>query len=221
MLKLPRGLEPDAAYRIRLAEKAAAAEDAEPLPQPHCIPAKAVEDMNFEELCQYAPSVGERIYGNETMEGFRERLRQSRNRMHRQLFGLEYPQKPLFMSEAKSLVSDALNYEPEEKTVVMDNGSKRSHLEGRRDLIPKAAIDAMGRRLELGAAKYGEQNWRRGGEQTRQSCINHIINHILDYVENGNTSDENTAAIITNAAFLCHFETLKPLKGASEQNGKI
>lgn len=43
-------------------------------------------------------------------------------------------------------------------------GAARSKMKGRPDLIPKAAIEAMARRLELGT-KYGENNWRLGGEE--------------------------------------------------------
>lgn len=90
--------------------------------------------------------------------------------------------------------------------------STRSILKGRYDLIPREAVDALARRLELGADKHGPENWKTGGEQFRQATINHLFNHLLDYIENGNTSDANTDAIIANAAFLCYFEKKIPLK---------
>ncbi len=221
-VECPRELETDALYRIRLAQALDEAEEKkktkDKLPDRHAIVNKLVEDMTFEELHQYAPAVGVRVYGNETTEAFRERLRIARNNLHRSMFGLEWPMKPPFLS---AFTVDEANGDAAEKTVTMDNGSKRSHLPGRRDLIPKAALDALAGRLEYGAKKYGENNWRHGGELMRQSCINHLINHIFDYIENGNVEDNNTAAIITNAAFLCHFEELKPLKGVSAENGKI
>lgn len=88
----------------------------------------------------------------------------------------------------------------------------RTTLKGRYDLIPREAIDAMARRLEIGAKRHGENNWREGGEEFRKATVNHLINHLLDYLENGNTVDMNTDAIICNAAFLCFYEKREPLK---------
>ena len=91
-----------------------------------------------------------------------------------------------------------------------ENGTSRSALAERYDLIPKAAMDALARRLALGAAQHGENNWRGGGEEFRKATLNHLMRHLLDYIENGNASDANTDAIICNAAFLAHFEVQKP-----------
>lgn len=93
-------------------------------------------------------------------------------------------------------------------------GAARSRLQGRRDLIPQSAIDAIGRRLAIGAERYGENNWRLGGEDFRKATINHLLNHLADYMENGNATEENTDAIICNAAFLCQYELDAPYGGA-------
>lgn len=87
-----------------------------------------------------------------------------------------------------------------------EGGATRSVKDSRLDLIPASAARAMGRRLALGAAKHGENNWRGGGEEFRKATINHLLDHIFDYAENGNKNDKNTDAIICNAAFLCEFE---------------
>lgn len=93
-----------------------------------------------------------------------------------------------------------------------EGGSTRSKLEGRYDLIPRESIDAIARRLELGVVNHGENNWKNGGEEFRKATINHLFNHLLDYVQNGNASEANTDAIICNAAFLCYFEAKDPFK---------
>lgn len=98
------------------------------------------------------------------------------------------------------------------KKSTFESGATRSKLEGRYDLIPRIAIDAMARRLELGASRHGENNWKGGGEEFRKATINHLFNHLLDYLENGNIHEANTDAIICNAAFLCHFEAKEPYK---------
>jgi len=77
------------------------------------------------------------------------------------------------------------------------------------DLIPREANEALSRRLALGAEKHGENNWKRGGEAFRRATVNHLLNHIYDYIENGNALEANTDAIICNAAFLCTIEAKK------------
>ena len=88
--------------------------------------------------------------------------------------------------------------------------STRSAQDVRYDLIPPAAIKALGRRLKLGAERHGERNWQQGGEAFRQATISHLMAHLLDYMENG--GQENVDAMMCNAAFLCHFEEKMPLK---------
>ena len=87
----------------------------------------------------------------------------------------------------------------------------------RLDLIPKAAITALGRRLKLGAERHGEHNWRSGGSEFRKATISHLMAHLVDYMENGNISEANTDAIICNAAFLCKFEEDNPYVPAFKQ----
>ena len=96
--------------------------------------------------------------------------------------------------------------------VQFEGGAMRSALELRYDLLPKAAIAALGRRLTLGAKHYGENNWRGGGEQFRKDTISRLIAHLNDYIKNGNAGEANTDAIICNAAFLWHFEEREPYK---------
>jgi hypothetical protein len=101
---------------------------------------------------------------------------------------------------------------------IFEDGSSRSVLKERYDLIPKVATDAIARRLALGAKTHGENNWRRGGVEFRKASINHLMRHLLDYIEHGNANDNNTDAIICNAAFLCHFEANAPYAGCDPFN---
>lgn len=91
-----------------------------------------------------------------------------------------------------------------------EGGSTRSEMKLRFDLIPKEAIEALARRLTLGAERHGENNWKQGGAEFRKATLNHLMKHLLDYMENGNRDDDNSDAIICNAAFLCYFEKLYP-----------
>ena len=91
-----------------------------------------------------------------------------------------------------------------------ERGATRTEQEFRFDLIPPPALRAMARRLKLGAEKHGERNWERGGERFRQATISHLLDHVQAYMDGGGR--ENADAIITNAAFLCHFEERSPFK---------
>lgn len=98
-----------------------------------------------------------------------------------------------------------------------EGGATRSTLNGRYDLIPREAIDALARRLEVGASRHGEHNWKGGGEAFRKATISHLFNHLLDYLENGNADEANTDAIICNAAFLCWYEKKTPYMPSSKE----
>lgn len=78
------------------------------------------------------------------------------------------------------------------------------------ELIPKAAVDALARRLAIGAQNHGRDNWRKGDASFVESRLNHLLKHLIDYIENGNKNDANSDAIICNAAFICHFEEKNP-----------
>lgn len=102
-----------------------------------------------------------------------------------------------------------------EKKTKFEGGATRSAMSERYDLIPESAVTALGRRLTLGAERHGENNWRQGGEAFRKATIGHLMKHLLDYMENGNANEENTDAIICNAAFLCEFEKREPYQPLS------
>jgi len=98
------------------------------------------------------------------------------------------------------------------------SGSTRSKTDFDLTLIPRSAMVAMGRRLLLGKGKHGKNNWRKSveakDEAWREATITHLFEHILSYLEKGNSEDSNTDAIICNAAFLCEFEEKHPYKGS-------
>jgi hypothetical protein len=99
--------------------------------------------------------------------------------------------------------SDCTREIPQEKQT-FEGTATRSKQSGRYDLISPAGIDAMARRLKLGAERHGERNWETGGEAFRQATVSHLMAHLVSYMENPNTDD--TDALICNAMFLCHFE---------------
>lgn len=87
-----------------------------------------------------------------------------------------------------------------------EGGATRSSKEHRFDLIPREALEAGARRLALGAAIHGENNWKQGGTVFRRATVNHLLDHVYDYLAHGNANNANTDAIVANAMFLAFFE---------------
>lgn len=73
------------------------------------------------------------------------------------------------------------------------------------DLIPFAAVEALGRTLKEGAEKYGEYNWQKGIPAS--DLLNHALQHIYKYLD-GDYSEDHIGHAMTNLAFLAHFNSL-------------
>ena len=101
-------------------------------------------------------------------------------------------------------MSEHRNHEQEAKQSY-EGGSTRSVLNERYDLIPKAAIDGIARRLALGAVAHGERNWESGGAEFVKATKNHLMGHLLNYLATG--QQEDLDAIGCNYAFLAHFRS--------------
>lgn len=101
-----------------------------------------------------------------------------------------------------------------------EGGATRSKKDIDLTLIPKSSIMALGRRLTLGAERHGKNNWRKGGDEFRLATITHLMEHLLDYIENGNAEEANTDAIICNAAFLCEYEERSPYNPQEARDDK-
>lgn len=117
------------------------------------------------------------------------------------------------MNKRNQKLHSQLTSTPEQKTelTAYEGGATRTAKEERRELITKSMMDALGRRLAMGAAKHGENNWRKGGAAFRIATINHLLDHVFEYLEHGGR--ENTDAIICNAGFLCEYEERTPFYG--------
>lgn len=97
-----------------------------------------------------------------------------------------------------------ISYNPALESFDGNPAATRSRQSVRYDLIPSSAITALARRLTLGAAKHGENNWRSGGEQFRAATISHLMAHLVAFMQSGGS--DNLDAILANAAFLVEFE---------------
>lgn len=114
------------------------------------------------------------------------------------------------------LVEDAPPAQPLVQHGKMTCSKKAVHME----YVPASALEAIGRRLAVGIERgHQRDNWREGvgNEEAREATINHLLHHIFDYLENGNSSESNTDAIICNAAFLVEYEKHTPYKGVNQR----
>lgn len=84
---------------------------------------------------------------------------------------------------------------PDAPTTVNAQGGKQSLVPYRFDLLDPAAMFAMAHVMHTGAAKYGDDNWRR---ITVQEHINHAISHLYAHLA-GDTSDDHLTHALCRA----------------------
>lgn len=86
-------------------------------------------------------------------------------------------------------------------------GVKHDQTKRRVDLVPTSLIDAVARILEFGAAKYGDNNWRKGLSWSRVYAA--LQRHLLDFWKGTDLDDESTLPHLyhaaCNIAFLIEF----------------
>jgi hypothetical protein len=74
-----------------------------------------------------------------------------------------------------------------------ETGAERDQLDDvRYDLISPIALRRLAKTYAEGAAKYSDHNWRKGFPVS--SLLNHVISHIIDYLEGGNYPYEDDLA---------------------------
>jgi hypothetical protein len=94
-----------------------------------------------------------------------------------------------------------------------EGGAQRSNRKLRYDLIPREIIDAIAERFTIGAAKYGDTNWLKGGNDFFQDARNHLTSHWLAF-QNGDLEDEKEVldhlkAVLWNARIILYHELHK------------
>ena len=93
------------------------------------------------------------------------------------------------------------------------SGAMSSGQKPRYDLIPLWALQRIAARFQLGAEKYGVNNWQKGAADKDfiLDRINHAIEHLMilkDRIHtNGLSSDDDdAAAVVLNAIFVMCYE---------------
>lgn len=83
------------------------------------------------------------------------------------------------------------------ETETLSNGAKQSKALGRFDLFPAFALAKGAEILNIGAIKYGEENWR--GIPIRDN-VNHALAHLYAYLV-GDTSEDHLGNAFCRTAF--------------------
>jgi len=92
-----------------------------------------------------------------------------------------------------------------ESRVTFSTGATRSaDARGERwDLIPSVGLRRVAETSAEGAAKYGENNWKKGIPVS--DLLNHAIRHIYMYLE-GDVSEDHLGHAAWNLLAACHME---------------
>lgn len=81
-------------------------------------------------------------------------------------------------------------------------------------LVPKEGLRRLALRYGLGCERYGEGNWKRGldNQEFLDERKNLLVEHVFEYLEHGNTKDDNLAAIVWACFTLMESEKPKEAK---------
>jgi len=105
---------------------------------------------------------------------------------------------------------------------VFTSGAASSGRKPRYDLIPTWALQRIAARFQMGAEKYGENNWQKGASDKAFTLdrLNHAIDHLLlvrDQIHDdvpfashelftAGSADDDLAAVILNTIFVMSFQ---------------
>ena len=70
----------------------------------------------------------------------------------------------------------------------------------RYDLVPAEGVEAVAKAMYVGAVTHGDNNWKKG---LRNSIlVNHAMRHIIEYMKEGNTSEDHVGHALANLMML-------------------
>lgn len=93
-----------------------------------------------------------------------------------------------------------------EVPAVFASGAIRSERKPRYDLIRKEFLEGLALTLTEGAEKYGDHNWKQGGEDFVQDTKNHLFAHVLGLLA-GDESEDHLHHAAANLMFLGYFKS--------------
>lgn len=88
------------------------------------------------------------------------------------------------------------------------SGAKSSHGALRFDLVPPIFIRRTAERFTIGSEKYGDHNYRKGfrDREFLLDRLNHLQEHLYKFINEGNETDDNLAAIAWCVAIFMEAE---------------
>ena len=88
-------------------------------------------------------------------------------------------------------------------------------------LVPMEGLRRIAARYTLGL-HYGENNWKKGlrDKEFLDERKNHMIEHLFKYLEEGNGSDDNLAAVVWGCFTLMEAEKVQAQDEAAK-NSKL
>ena len=70
----------------------------------------------------------------------------------------------------------------------------------RYDLVPPEGVEAVAKAMHEGAVTHGDNNWKKG---LRNSIlVNHAMRHIVEYMKEGNTTEDHIGHALANLMML-------------------
>jgi hypothetical protein len=80
------------------------------------------------------------------------------------------------------------------------------------NLISPHTIRRLAKRMSVGAQKYGSVQWRQGINDAEYVAdrFNHLVEHLLNFMENGNEIDDNLGGMLWALNCLSEVERLAP-----------
>ena len=70
----------------------------------------------------------------------------------------------------------------------------------RYDLVPPEGVEAVARAMHTGAVTHGSNNWKKGLKNS--ILVNHAIRHIVEYLKEGNTTEDHVGHALANLMML-------------------
>lgn len=122
------------------------------------------------------------------------------------------------MAECKARKIRDITKEGPETKETLGGGATRTKAKYRFELMPECALRRLALRFTGGAAKHGENNWKKGDFMFVVSCFGHAAAHLSAMKREGNTHDDNIGAALWNLSAIAWYEEFKPEEVAKALN---
>ena len=98
------------------------------------------------------------------------------------------------------------------KVTTGNSAAVSSHLAPFYNLISPHTIRRLAIRKTVGGLKYGSVQWRQGINDSEYVAdrFNHFFEHLMQFMENGNATDDNIAGMLWALDCISEVERLRP-----------